>query len=266
MTDKSLMVGINKYPGCPLNGCVNDITDMAHYLMDHCTMPRANIRLLVDGRATKQAIVDRLHWLVDGAKPGDRLFFHFSGHGVQVPTRNPAGEVDNLDEAICPQNFNWSDDTMIRDKEFNQMFSKVPVGVNFVWVSDSCHSGTLDRSFSNSVPRSMPMPEDISWGVQTAKEAGITTQGMGLGMPGVPLNVALISGCKSNQTSADAFINGRYNGACTYYLLKELVRSPGAPMTQVVTNLNVALRAAHYEQMPQLEGSLALMGKPFMAR
>ena len=266
MADRVFLCGINKYVGCPLNGCVNDITDMAHYLMNHCGFDRSVIRLLVDGRATKQAIVDRLHWLVDGAKPGDRLFFQYSGHGAQVPTRNPAGEVDKLDEIVCPVNFSWTDDTMIRDKEFYQIFSKVPVGVNFVWVSDSCHSADLSRSFNTSVPRSMPMPEDISWGVQTAKEAGVTPQGMGLGMPGVPLNVALISGCKSNQTSADAFINGRYNGACTYYLLKELKRSPGIPMSQLITNLDIAIKAAHYEQVPGLEGSLAIMAKPFLAK
>jgi len=33
---------------------------------------------------TKQNILDSLHWLVDKAKPGDRLFFHYSGHGTQV--------------------------------------------------------------------------------------------------------------------------------------------------------------------------------------
>jgi hypothetical protein len=34
--DRALLVGINKYPGCPLYGYVNDITDMANFLKDTC--------------------------------------------------------------------------------------------------------------------------------------------------------------------------------------------------------------------------------------
>jgi hypothetical protein len=31
-----------------------------------------------------KAIMERLTWLVKGVKAGDRLLFHFSGHGSQV--------------------------------------------------------------------------------------------------------------------------------------------------------------------------------------
>ncbi|MFZ8477478.1 hypothetical protein ACO1MN_14565, partial [Staphylococcus aureus] len=37
-----------------------------------------------------------------------------------------------------------------------------------------------------------------------------------------PLNGGFISGCESGETSADAFINNRYNGAFTYFLLQSL--------------------------------------------
>lgn len=101
MTDKALLVGINRYPGAPLAGCVNDIQDMAHFLVNKMHFSPASIRLLADGRATTQAILDRLHWLVADLKAGDRVVFHYSGHGAQVPTRNPEGEVDGLDEVVC---------------------------------------------------------------------------------------------------------------------------------------------------------------------
>jgi len=100
MTDKALLVGINAYPGAPLAGCVNDVTDMAAYLTKEAKFDPAGIRLLVDARATKAEIETRLKWLVKDAKPGDRLVFHYSGHGTQVADRT-GDEIDGLDEVIC---------------------------------------------------------------------------------------------------------------------------------------------------------------------
>ncbi|HET7402221.1 MAG TPA: caspase family protein, partial [Usitatibacter sp.] len=34
MANRALLVGINAYPGQPLNGCVNDVKDMAGLLVD----------------------------------------------------------------------------------------------------------------------------------------------------------------------------------------------------------------------------------------
>lgn len=103
--DKALLVGINSYPTAPLRGCVNDVVDAAKFISEKCGFSSQNVRLLTDDRATTQAIIDRLNWLVDGAKAGDRLYFHYSGHGAQMATRDHAGELDGLDEVICPPEF-----------------------------------------------------------------------------------------------------------------------------------------------------------------
>jgi len=85
--NKALLVGINKYPGNELNGCVNDVQEMAGFLTTKCNFAHGDIRLLTDARATTQSIRERLNWLLDGLKPGDRAFFQYSGHGAQVATR-----------------------------------------------------------------------------------------------------------------------------------------------------------------------------------
>jgi hypothetical protein len=79
--DRALLVGINKYPGAPLHGCVNDITDMANFLKNKGGFAMNSIRLLTDGQATLATIVERLKLAGSGVRPGVRVLFHYSGHG-----------------------------------------------------------------------------------------------------------------------------------------------------------------------------------------
>jgi metacaspase-1 len=265
--NRALIVGINTYPSAPLDGCVNDVNDLAQFLVQKCRFNMADIRLLTDNRATKAAIVERLGWLLNGVQKGDRLLFHYSGHGVQFPTRNPAGEVDGLDEAICPVDFDWTDDHTIRDKDFYQLFSSVPDGVEFVWISDSCHSGDLSRALppQGVKYRRMLPPADIHWRLQTAKQQKIR----GLTMPGAAANVhaALIAACRSDQEAADARFHGRPNGALTYFLLQELKQASGLtePLMTVITNVTKALAQNGYVQVPDAEGDPSLTAKGFLA-
>jgi hypothetical protein len=262
--NRALLVGINKYPDAPLCGCVNDVTDMAAFLVARCGFGANEIRLLTDKRATTTAIKERLAWLVRGAKRGDRLVFHYSGHGAQVATRNKAEEVDGLDEVICPVDFDWSDRRMIRDKDFQRMFAPVPAGVDFVWISDSCHAGDLSRDMPPPGDRRRCLfpPEDIAW--RNCVGASIGTRG--LGRAAAKLNVALIAGCRSNQSSSDGAFDDRPNGVLTYCLLRALRDGDGmaVPLTKLIARLRAAVKRAGYEQVPQLEGSAALKNRSFL--
>ena len=268
--NKALLVGINKYPDPEnfLHGCINDINDMADFLVSKCNFKMNEIRLLADNRATKANIVERLIWLVKDAKPGDRLVFHYSGHGAQMATRNNSGEVDKLDEVICPWDFDWTDAHALRDKEFVKIFKSVPEGVSFVWISDSCHSGDLSKAFvkkkTGTKNKRMIPPADIEWRNETAASLHMKTNTLKIAAK--PLQLSLISGCESKQTSADAVFNKRANGALTYYLLKELKTTKGlvSPLTTIVKNLNAALDKGGYSQNPQLEGDSLLMKKAFL--
>lgn len=270
MADKILLVGINRYSRCPLRGCVNDVQDMANFLVDTIGIAKESIRLLVDERATTSAILERLHWLVD-AQPNDRILFHYSGHGAQIATRNRNQEVDGLDEIICPVDFDWSDNHLIRDKQFNEIFSKMPHGVKFNWISDSCHSGDLTRDITQHLPKQYLIPEDIAWRNDIAKQKGFVSS---LSRPSRPSNsaqvlpvlpslpVGFISGCRSNQTSADAFIGNKYSGALTHYLLKALKKQPNAAISDIINLVGQELRANGYDQQPTCDGVRASL--PFL--
>jgi hypothetical protein len=269
--NRAFLVGINAYPGNELSGCVNDVTDMAHFLVRKCDFRERDIRLLTDRRATRDGIWQRLGWLLNGVRPGDRLLFHYSGHGAQMPTRDPMGEVDGLDEVICPVDFDWSEAHVIRDKDFNRLFSQVPAGVEFVWVSDSCHSGDLTRGFpapraAGGRHKTLLPPADIDWRLQTALSDGTRARGMVNSARG--LNVSLVAGCRSDETSSDAVFNGRPNGALTYYLLKELGRTDGLeiPMQTLVHRTASDLASGGYRsQHPQLEGSATISDRAFLS-
>lgn len=261
------MVGINAYPGCPLNGCVNDITDMSQLLVKNYGFQKSEITMLTDNRATTQGIKDGLTWLLAGAKAGDRLLFHYSGHGAQMPLGG-VGNYHGIDDVICPYDFDWSKEHAIGDRDFHQMFSSVPSGVEFVWVSDSCHSGNLDRDLASPLSlktlKTIPVPVDVKWNLDAVKDRQV--QALGMPKAASANNVVLIAGCRSNQTSADAYIDGRYNGALSYYLLQELQKSNGAqrPLQELIAFLQTDLEENNYDQIPQLEGAPELLKRGFL--
>ncbi|MFH1627110.1 MAG: caspase family protein [Pseudomonadota bacterium] len=259
MPNRALLVGINKYkiPGADLNGCVNDVTNIRDILLKHFAFTVKQIRLMVDGRATKNAIMDRLKWLVKDAKPGDRLLFHFSGHGSQIRDRDGDELKDNLDEILCPYDMDW-EGTYITDDALHALFSKVPKGVNLEVLLDCCHSGTGTREAQamgmlpeelSFKPRFLTPPPDI---LARMDDDEIETRK--LFRRANPQTHVLFSGCRDNQTSADAYIKGSYNGAFTYYLCKHLRETQGVMNRgELVKTVRASLRFRGFSQVPQLE-------------
>lgn len=262
MANKALLVGINKYPGSPLNGCVNDIKNMAEFLVAKKYFEVEEIRVLSDERATTKNILERLEWLVTGLKSGDKCFFHFSGHGAQVPCRNGDGDVDNLNETICPVDFDWEPEHMIIDKQFSSIFKRIPEGVIFNWFSDCCNSGDLTRSIGfTAIPRCYPnAPFDIQWRGIVAKKKQIKCQSKV--MINDVLDVGYISGCKDHQTSADTVMNGSPCGAFTFFLIKTLIDHPDLPLSKIGQEVCLNLKKNGFSQEPETEG--ARRDKPFL--
>ena len=269
MKNKALLVGINKYPDPrnELRGCVNDILDMEHFITDaNKVYPKQNIKKLTNKEATKKGILTQLKWLIEDAEAGDQLLFHYSGHGAQAPTLFTSLEKDGLDEIICPYDFDGTNKTSLRDKEFAQLFAGIPKGVHFVWISDSCHAADLSRDpfkldeedfmannthyryftglshFDNSEDEA----DDLA-GIAIGKIAPIIS----------PLNGALLSACQSHELSADTYINKRFIGAFTHYLIENLNKYSGNKnMRSIIGLVNKDLEKNGYDQNPQSEGLL----------
>lgn len=264
MNKKVLLVGINKYPGCPLNGCVNDIMlDLKVIAEKYGFTDSLNRRVLTDESATTANILDRLNWLVDGVQSGDRLLFKYSGHGAQVPCVDYEKDIepDGMDEIICPVDLNWRD-KMIKDKDLARIFGALPEGVDLTVIMDSCHSGDglrempnplMQPSASPNQARCMPTPPDImarAFGLDLKVKKPMSSISYE-GQHGV-----LISGCRSDQTSADAWVQTakKYHGALTYYTHQALIDADyNISYRDLVALTNKKLVEAGYEQQPQLD-------------
>jgi len=270
---RAVLVGINNYAQAPLRGCVNDCLLIHKVLTEKFDFKHENIYLLLDEDATKEKILKRLRTIARKSEPGDTLYFHYSGHGSQVVVndKTKSTESDGLDEILCPYDFDWNNP--LRDNDLNDIISEIPKGVLNLFVLDCCHSGTGLRNTWKSpdilssendwVNRFMPPPpsnllrdsfitldDDLNFvpnkAIKPDTQFLVHTIDQG--------NAILISGCRDNQVSADAWIGGRYHGALTYALVNVLKqRNYNVTLRDLIIQTNNELKAGRFTQEPQLE-------------
>lgn len=255
MSKKALLVGINAYadPASNLRGCLNDVRQVRGVLAERFRFgegPGA-LRVLLDARATGSAIRTGLRWLVHGAGPGDLLVFHYSGHGSQVPDRNGDERGDRLDEILCPHDMDWNDP--FTDDELDAIVRQVPGGAVLAVVLDCCHAGTGLRE---GRARCLPPPPSLTPAPRPHSGTGLAARRLRrFGHRAAAAGALLIAACRDDQVSADAFIDGAFHGALTYYLCEALAGSGYATTYErLVIDVRRRLRANGFDQVPQLEG------------
>lgn len=263
----ALLIGINDYIHGPerwdLRGCENDVKMTSELLVSRFGFPRQNIKTLLSAEATRQAIVDGIEdWLVANSKPEDIVYFHFSGHGSQL-TDVDGDEDDGKDEMICPADMRKGDrGSIITDDELRELFAGIPAQ-NVTIVLDACHSGSGTRDLSLVQPRFAEF-EDRAVVVSasprpvtsTATSSALPAPAVGGGMESGKLQVT-ISGCRPDETSADAYIkDGFYAGALTYNLTHNLKTAPPEMTYRQLMDRVVRDVKAKYTQSPQIEGDV----------
>jgi metacaspase-1 len=302
MTNKALLCGINNYQSqTDLRGCINDIEEMNQLLVDKFNFAASNIRKLKNEEVTKTNIQNQWQWLLEDAESGDRLVFHFSGHGSYVPD-DDGEESDGYDEITCLYDMDFYDSaTFFRDDEWNEAIEQVPSGVQLIIIFDTCHSGTgtrmlpvnlqgrsltmsvdfSDRSKSknkellrglqakNTVPellnsdqyqevlaeksvvvyRFLPPPPDLQEKiVKNARSKALST-------PGIKTERhLLLAACQDSQTSADAYLDGDFHGAFTYYFCRAIADSPQLGTKELIEQVTQQLTQGGFSQKPQHEG------------
>jgi len=273
---KAVLVGINAYQGAPLRGCINDVVVMQQILVRQFGFKQENIKILTDVEATKTNILAGAKWLTQGVSGGDSIVFHFSGHGSQVMVDDwtATEETDGRDEIICPVDLNWDDP--LRDHELGSYFKRVPKDCATLVVLDCCHSGTglrngfapgqlhtaddyVNRFISPPVSNILSNPavivnKDLSFSFQDPNIDNRAIKSQFLVDTVKQGDAILLAGCQDNQTSADAWINNRYQGAMTYALAFILSKhNYNITYKQLITEVNAYMDKFKFLQNPQLE-------------
>ena len=146
---KALLIGIDAYKSVsPLIGPVNDARAMHGFITADLGFDDGDVKLLVDGEATRANILREFEeWLIAETRPGDEVFFYFSGHGFQQPDAN-GDEADRFDETLVPVDVVVRNGEtvvgMISDDEIAALLNRLS-GRSVTVVVDACHSGTSDR-------------------------------------------------------------------------------------------------------------------------
>ncbi|MBN1981549.1 MAG: caspase family protein [Chitinivibrionales bacterium] len=285
MAKKALLVGINDYApigagGADLKGCVNDVKLVATTLVNLNIVPAlpANLKIITNNNATRNNIIKGVQWLIQGAKKGDVLIFHYSGHGSQMINQvNDDAEPDGKDETICPHDYATAG--QIRDDDLRRIFANLPAGVNLDVILDSCHSGTATRfvpqingnydEINAITPRYIEPPLDVSFFLEenpllrtrgflrTVSPSDREREGSKDAVVVPNLNHVLWAGCRDSQTSGEGWIAAekKTHGYFTYCYCKSLQKL-GVTVTRRKLDAAITAKLKTYStQVPQLEGT-----------
>lgn len=229
---KALLIGIN-YTGTQneLYGCINDVNCIKERICKQ-GFTENNINIITDltsKKATRANILTEFKNLLVNSRAGDFLFFTYSGHGSYTLDRN-GDERDGYDEMIVSCDLKG-----ILDDEFKSLIqTNLKTDVTLFAMFDSCFSGSvLDLKYQYL--------DSLNYEKYTENSKVLETNG----------NVFMISGCTDEQTSADAFINGKANGAMTWSLLEGLKQNSMCTWRELVKVMRDLLKQSKYTQIPQ---------------
>jgi len=250
---KGLFIGIN-YEGDPnaeLKGCINDIQNAQLLLRQLYPKSNAIYRSLTDRtelKPTRQNILEAIQWLVADLKPGQNVYFHYSGHGVRILDRS-GDEVSGADSCICP--YNDGKIEIITDDELRvALADKIPAGSKCFAVIDACNSGTaMDLQYTWQCPTENRLAFS-----QNRRYA--ITRG----------DVLFLSACRDEQYAMDTVNTvGVPGGALTFALLSTWATWRfNMKVKHLLWNVRKYLKERGYGQVPQLSSGGAMSSEAIL--
>lgn len=227
---RALLIGVN-YTGTSyaLGGCVDDAKRMETFLSQRGYQIFQTMTDETEMKPTKANILSELERMLVSSQEGDLLFFYFSGHGSHVGDRN-GDETDGQDEMIISVDGNG-----VLDDEVKALLSNhLKKNVTLFGLFDSCHSGSMfDLRY---------IYLDSENNGQNTEETQLTEcEG----------NVIMISGCMDKQTSAEANIDGKPQGAVSWAFYSAMSRGE-LSWRELVVQMRDILKTHQFSQIPQM--------------
>lgn len=266
---RALCVGIDRYPTAPLGGCANDAREWRRIFQQ---LGFEEPQLLLDGEATRSAILDTLTDLLRSSRPGDVVAFQFAGHGTQLPDLNgdeADGDTPGEDEALCPVDFDRG--RFVIDDDLAAVFDQIPTGVSVTIFADCCHSGSNTRlaigapsvgSAGRDVrKRFIPATADLKQAHAAFRSSlGETRAAGGRGAYDQAREV-LFAACRSGEVALESDGHGHFTTRATRLLASGI---------QEITNAEFQARVVqafgeNSGQNPELHCAAALRSRPLLS-
>jgi hypothetical protein len=272
----ALLVGINQYSETigALKGCVTDVQLQQELLVHRFGFNPQDILTLTDQQATRKGILTAFEeHLINQAKPGDVVVFHFSGHGSRVidPDRD---QPDGLNSTLVPIDSKLPEAYRITGGVVSDIMGRTLFLLmsalkteNVTVVLDSCHSGGGTRGNLRVRSRSggeglKPSSVELNYQKQWLGRLNLSPEKfIELSKKSVAKGVVIAS-AKRDQWAADMNFSDFHAGAFTYALTQYLwQQTNNQSINNAIVNVGRSTAALAYQQgnyqNPQVESNLS---------
>jgi hypothetical protein len=235
--NSALLIGIN-YTGTnnELYGCINDTNSINSLISDKNFK---KISILTDNTVKKpnrNNILAEFQNLLINSQSGDVLLLFYSGHGSYILDKNNNEKTGN-DQLIVPCDLNG----ILDDELKNIIQLNLKKDVTLIALFDCCHSGSildLKYQYMDSLDKN-----NFTENINESETVG---------------NVIMISGCNDVQTSSDAYINKKNQGAMTWAFLEAFKSEKNITWRNLLIKMRDLLKKSRFSQLPQLSSGTFL--------
>lgn len=270
----ALLIGIDGYERMPLSGCVNDIDDVATFLVERVGVAADSIRKLTAPAAerpkptelganapTYAGIVSALQSLAgEPVQAGDSVLFYYSGHGSAE--RIPAAQ--SYYEGLVPLDYEQAG--LLFDVELNRLLQEIAQrSHDLTVILDCCHSGGATRDLLPDQPnrrtRFLPLDHDEAKGPSPGA-ARLVQRGL-LSLPWEQTQeYTVLAACHADEKASECNLpppDGRQHGLLSYCLLDLLRQCEPRSLAKLRWNdiwepLKAAMLELNSSQRPQILG------------
>ena len=229
--NSALLIGIN-YTGTDneLYGCINDTSSINSLISSYNYQ---KICILTDNaqkKPNRANILTEFKNLLSNSQSGDVLLLFYSGHGSYISDKNN-NEKTGTDQVIIPCDLN----EIVDDELKSIIQTNLKKDVTLIALFDCCHSGSildLKYQYMDSLDKN-----NFTENINESETTG---------------NVIMISGCNDVQTSMDATINNKNQGAMTWAFLESFKSEKNITWRNLLIKMRDLLKKSNFTQLPQL--------------
>ncbi|KAF9529620.1 caspase domain-containing protein [Crepidotus variabilis] len=249
-----LVIGINNYNGLTqLEGATADALAVQRYLEDDLGVPSDQIVALLDGQATRTAILDAFKALANNPKihQGDAILIFFAGHGTIVPIQAENSALGQRIQSVLPQDFDGQTIHPIPDYTLGDLIAAIhgEKGDNITVILDCCYSGSGTRQAADPyltrsvvLEDSYRLPQGLDADLPRSQTRGITQ----VDTPGELTTHTLLAACSSSEQAREYEGRGQFTTALLQLL--DSVDLSQLTYADIIDQIQVS------HQNPQCEG------------